>query len=88
MIKKLNRGVVRVNPFSFHDLRATFGLNTLKVMISCGFGSDHVLMYLKERMGHRSIQTTMRYLEYSSFTSTVIKANTEFSEALNNYKHK
>lgn len=88
MIKKLNSDVVLINPFSFHDLRATFGLNTLKVMINCGFGSDHALMYLKERMGHRSIQTTMRYLEYSSFTSTVIKANTEFSEALNNYNYK
>lgn len=85
MLKKLNEEEIRVNPFTFHDLRATFGLNTLKLMIHCGFSNDHAILYLKERMGHRYIHTTMRYLEYASFTSNVVDANTSFSEALNQY---
>lgn len=84
MIKEINKDKVRVNHFRFHDLRATFGLNTLNTMISCGFNNDQALMYLKEQMGHRNIITTMRYLEYSEFTSSVMDANTTFSKTLNN----
>lgn len=88
MIKKINKDEILVNPFSFHDFRATFGLNTLNTMIRCGFSDDQALMYLKERMGHRNISTTMKYLEYSNFTSSVVDINTAFSEALNTYNHK
>ncbi len=85
MIVKLNSDAVRVNHFSFHDLRATFGLNVIKAMTNSGFNGQDALMYLKERMGHRNILTTMKYLEYSSFTESVVKTSIEFSEALNNY---
>ena len=87
MIKKINKNGIYLNNFRFHDLRATFGLNTLNALIRSGFGNDQALMYLKERMGHRSITTTMRYLEYTSFISSVVDANTAFSKALNDYKH-
>ncbi|WP_182003001.1 tyrosine-type recombinase/integrase [Acinetobacter lactucae] len=83
MLKKLNTNEIKVNHFTFHDLRATFGINTLKIMLSCGFGNDQALIYLKERMGHRSINTTIRYLEHATYTSNFINANTSFSESLN-----
>ncbi|MGK8801164.1 tyrosine-type recombinase/integrase [Acinetobacter seifertii] len=85
MLKKINKEDIKVSPFSFHDLRATFGLNTLKILIRCGFKHDTALMYLKERMGHRYISTTMRYLEYAEFSENVISANTNLSEALNQF---
>lgn len=86
MIKKINKDKIQVNHFRFHDLRATYGLNTLNAMIRSGFGNDHALINLKERMGHRNISTTMKYLEYARFTSSVFEVNSSFSEALNNYK--
>lgn len=86
MIRKINKDTVQVNHFRFHDLRATFGLNTLNVLIRCGFAKEHALWLLKERMGHKDITTTIKYLEYSSFTSSLLEVNTSFSEALNNYK--
>lgn len=85
MLKKINKEDIKVSLFSFHDLRATFGLNTLKILIRCGFKHDTALMYLKERMGHRYISTTMRYLEYAEFSENVISANTNLSEALNRF---
>lgn len=88
MIKKLNSGDVRVNPFTFHDLRATFGLNIVQAMARCGMKGDQALMYLKDRMGHKKISTTMGYLEYASFLSSVGDTNIKFSEELNNYKPK
>ena len=53
-------------------------------MTNSGFNGQDALMYLKERMGHRNILTTMKYLEYASFTESVVKTSIEFSEALNN----
>lgn len=54
--------------FSFHDLRATYGMNLLdkrKVYIKSG-DTDifKVLHYIKERMGHSSLTTTEKYLNY------------------------
>lgn len=85
MLKKINKEDFKVNPFTFHDLRATFGLNTLKILVRCGFKNDTALMYLKERMGHRYISTTMRYVEHAEFSENVISANTNLSEALNQF---
>lgn len=85
MLQKLNAEDLKVNHFTFHDLRATFGINILKAMIRCGFKHDQALMYLKDRMGHRFISTTMRYLEHAQFTTNVISANTTFSEVLNQF---
>jgi len=85
MLKKLNEREVKVNPFTFHDLRATFGINTIKLMIKHGFEHDQALLYLKDRLGHRNIKTTIGYLEHAGFTSNIINANTTFSEVLNQY---
>lgn len=83
MLKKFNENEIKLNPFTFHDLRATFGINTLKIMLASGFTNDQALIYLKERMGHRYITTTTRYLEHATYTSTIVNANTSFSESLN-----
>ena len=54
--------------FSFHDLRATYGMNLLdksKPYIKSG-DTDifRVLHYIKERMGHSSLTTTEKYLNF------------------------
>ncbi|ENW31382.1 Phage integrase family protein [Prolinoborus fasciculus] len=85
MIKKLNTIDNCVSPFSFHDFRATFGLNIVKAMTRSQVNGDQALIYLKDRMGHKSMRTTLSYLEYSSFLSSVVNTNTKFSEELNNY---
>jgi integrase len=54
--------------FSFHDLRATFGMNLLdKLMILVDkkeLKLSHALIYIKECMGHSSLSTTERYLNF------------------------
>lgn len=87
MINKINSDKVRVSHFRFHDLRATFGMNTLNEMIRSGLGNDQALWYLKERMGHKNIYTTMRYLDHTGFTSSLIDTNNFFSDALNTERH-
>lgn len=88
MLKKINAEGARVRPFTFHDLRATFGMNTLKATLRYNFKNDQALMYLKERMGHRFISTTMGYLEQAEFSNNVVNANSNLSKVLNQYSEK
>lgn len=54
--------------FSFHDLRATFGMNLYDSKINLrdtgNESIDDILLDIKDRMGHSSLQTTMQYLNY------------------------
>ena len=54
--------------FSFHDLRATFGMNLVDRNLSLAKTGEieitYLLMYVKERMGHSSITTTEKYLNF------------------------
>ncbi|WP_111811622.1 tyrosine-type recombinase/integrase [Acinetobacter soli] len=51
-------------PFTFHDLRATFGMNFLKYLLDNGVSKDKCFLFLKEAMGHSNIETTLSYLNY------------------------
>jgi len=54
--------------FSFHDLRATFGMNLLESQLQ-QIGDKSVttaLDYVQQRMGHRDKTTTLQYLNYKS----------------------
>ncbi|MCT7612692.1 site-specific integrase [Aliarcobacter butzleri] len=54
--------------FSFHDLRATFGMNLLDKLMplvdSKELKLSHALIHIKERMGHSSLSTTEKYLNF------------------------
>lgn len=54
--------------FSFHDLRATFGMNLLDKLIPLVNAKElklsHALIHIKERMGHSSLFTTEKYLNF------------------------
>ncbi|NNH39581.1 tyrosine-type recombinase/integrase [Acinetobacter terrae] len=60
--------------FSFHDLRATFGMNYLRFMINTNLNKDQCFLRLKEVMGHSNVETTLSYLDYQDMTN-------EFSDA-------
>ncbi len=81
----------------FHDLRATFGMNLLEEAISTvkdarggaeiKFTSDNLwtaLMTVQRRMGHNSITTTERYLNYRKHFSVALSVQSEFEMHLMN----
>lgn len=54
--------------FTFHDLRASFGMNLLESQLQ-HMGDNRitaVIEFVQQRMGHSSKETTMRYLNYKS----------------------
>lgn len=54
--------------FSFHDLRATFGMNLLDKLMPLVNAKElklsHALIHIKERMGHSKLLTTEKYLNF------------------------
>lgn len=83
--------------FSFHDLRATFGMNLLETLLqyidkknaeekSKGgndfIGSMWALEQVQERMGHADIKTTMQYLNFRRNRQWRAKIISEIEESL------
>jgi len=68
LIKKLKNNGLHLD-FSFHDLRATFGMNLFDKLSKKSLGNDgnsldRILIEIKERMGHSSLNTTEGYLNF------------------------
>ena len=54
--------------FTFHDLRATFGMNLLESQLH-HMGDQSItaaLEYVQQRLGHRNKEVTLQYLNYKS----------------------
>lgn len=50
--------------YKFHDLRATFGVNIMKACLDSKMSRSEALAYTQNQMRHKSIETTLHYLEY------------------------
>lgn len=72
--------------FSFHDLRATYGMNLLEEklrQIEAGQNKlFDVLMLIRERLGHNKIQTTENYLNYRRKQSIALNTQSNFEKYL------
>ncbi len=71
-IKSLNQSIQNDSPefqsLIFHDLRATFGMNLLEEELAKEKRGTitAILEYVQQRMGHRSKEITLQYLNYRS----------------------
>ncbi|MEO8641322.1 site-specific integrase [Pseudomonas sp.] len=68
LVPLIRRESPNFQDFTFHDLRATFGMNLLESQLS-HLGEQNItsaLEYVRQRMGHANIITTMQYLQYKS----------------------
>jgi len=72
--------------FSFHDLRATFGMNLLnELMEQVDAGKrtlSSALNYLRKRMSHSDLKTTMGYLRYYEDVELAYEAQTRFEDRI------
>ncbi len=60
---------------NFHDLRVTFGVNTMKACLDSNMSRKDALAYTQNQMRHKSIDTTMQYLEYWTHSVITSKRN-------------
>lgn len=77
LLPKIREKYPDYKSFTFHDLRATYGMNLLETLLAIAEKTKELnestdtpsptanaLWEVKERMGHSDIETTMRYLDY------------------------
>ncbi|MBL4834719.1 MAG: site-specific integrase [Pseudomonas sp.] len=68
LLPRIRRYSPHFQEFTFHDLRASFGMNLLESQLQ-HMGDQSItaaLEYVQQRMGHRNKVTTMQYLNYKS----------------------
>ncbi|PMX02347.1 integrase [Pseudomonas sp. FW215-R2] len=68
--------------FSFHDLRATFGMNLIeektKDIDEGKINMVDLLDYVRKRLNHTSVETTMSYLNFRRNEQEIAQAQTDF----------
>lgn len=82
-IKKNNEPIRK---FSFHDLRATFGLNLLHHLESDSeLNLDEILEEIRERMGHSSRVITESYLNYHARNKAYERVSEQYMKSIYRY---
>lgn len=83
--KKVKEKLFNMNAlfsYSFHDLRATFGMNLLedyyKQLENGKMNQITLLEKLKQRLGHEDINTTLAYLKYREDHPKLAQAQDEY----------
>ena len=71
-----------IRPFSFHDFRATFGLNLLRKLLKQNCSPNQAMLYLKQRMGHKNIETTNLYMQYAGYEQLSLSTNQKYENML------
>ncbi len=87
LLPRIRNEIPEFQSFSFHDLRATFGMNLLESQLKY-LGNKSIttsLDYVQQRMGHRDKATTMQYLNYKSRLEWKFQIQNEFEQTLFKY---
>lgn len=87
LLPRIRKETPDFQSFSFHDLRATFGMNLLESQLKY-LGNKSIttaLDYVQQRMGHRDKATTMQYLNYKSRLEWKSQIQNEFEQILFKY---
>lgn len=90
LLKKLNNDGFAFT-FSFHDLRASFGMNLLDKLMPLVNKKEielsSALNRIKERMGHSSLLTTERYLNFREINKIKELAQDDYEKEMWNIVH-
>ncbi|CQH37981.1 site-specific integrase [Yersinia frederiksenii] len=78
IIKKARETNPDFRKFRFHDLRATFGMDFVNWATDNGMKPNRILDQCKVRMGHSTIITTQRYLDYKDSHTRTAEYNAEY----------
>lgn len=82
LIKKIKEDHKDFRVFKFHDLRATFGMNYLKLLLKRNLNKDQCLLLLREVMGHNNVATTLSYLNYQEIIDQFSTAQEELENKI------
>ncbi|WP_417667270.1 hypothetical protein [Pseudidiomarina sp.] len=86
---ELGRFVARIqkdepgfNDFSFHDLRATMGMNVVRALRRKGYPDSKIFDHVRQRLNHSDIKTTELYLNFDAELSEFNNIQEEFGSII------
>lgn len=65
-INQIQKIEPNLQDFSFHDLRATYGMNIVRTLRSKGYPDSKIFDHVRQRLNHTSLTTTEAYLKFDS----------------------
>lgn len=77
-ISRIQKGNKSFKKFSFHDLRATMGMNIVRSFRIRGYPDSKIFDYVRQRLSHNNIRTTESYLNFDSDLSEFNEIQNEF----------
>ncbi|XLX40693.1 tyrosine-type recombinase/integrase [Ectopseudomonas mendocina] len=86
LLKRITATNPEFHQYSFHDLRASFGMNLLERLLSDPKHTiNSALTVLQQRMGHSDLETTMRYLNYRAHFNLYTETQDSYEQELLQY---
>ena len=66
LVTRIQKTEPQFSNFSFHDLRATSGMNLVRSMREKGYPDSKIFDYVRQHLNHRNFKTTESYLNFDS----------------------
>lgn len=66
LVSKIQKTEPEFCNFSFHDLRATSGMNLVRSMRNKGYPDSKIFDYVRQHLNHQNFKTTESYLNFDS----------------------
>lgn len=73
--------------FTFHDLRATMGMNIVRSMRANGYPDSKIFDHVRQRLNHSNFKTTEGYLNFDSELSEFYDIQEAFGEMMCGYDY-
>jgi hypothetical protein len=77
-ISRINKNNSSTVSFTFHDLRATMGMNLVRSMRAQGYPDSKIFDHVRQRLNHTDFKTTEGYLNFDSELSDFNNIQEEF----------
>lgn len=65
-ISRIQKSEPNLKVFTFHDLRATMGMNIVRAMRKKGYPDSKIFDHVRQRLNHSNFKTTEGYLNFDS----------------------
>ena len=66
LVSRIQKTEPQFSNFSFHDLRATSGMNLVRSMREKGYPDSKIFDYVRQHLNHQNFKTTESYLNFDS----------------------
>ena len=83
MVYKIQKNEPAFPSFSFHDLRATSGMNLVRSMREKHYPDSKVFDYVRQHLNHKNIKTTEVYLSFDAEIEEFNEIQEGFGEIFN-----